>query len=277
MTGPRRPSPVLARLASTLAQARALARAVSVSRLAALRYLLCRRARWLRDRPFAFHWQGHPFIARPADDTAIREVLMDGEYAEVIRLLGGAPVRPVVIDGGANIGLFSLAVLAARPDAVVHSLEPALATFGVLERNARANPGFDWRPHRLALWRVSGTVAFGAMAASTASRIHELQPGGVVETVPAASLADFTARHAPGAIFLLKLDLEGAEEAVLLAGEAVLSRVQHMVVEVHPPRSDEARVLRVLEGHFARLTRLPGRQSAKPLVLASRTDRGAPA
>jgi FkbM family methyltransferase len=274
MSGSPRAPRGLRRVEATLAHARALSRALSVSRLAALRYLLCRRGARLRERPFAFRWRGHPFTARPADDTAIREVLLDGEYAEVLRLLAGAPARPVVIDGGANIGLFSLAVLDARPDAAVHSLEPAAATFGVLEQNARANPAFDWRPHRLALWREPGTVAFGAMAASTAGRIHELLPGGVVEMVPAAGLADFAARHAPGPIFLLKLDIEGAEEAVLVAGEAVLSRVEHAVVEIHPPRSDEARVLGVLEAHFPRLTRLAGRRSSKPLVLASRVPGG---
>jgi FkbM family methyltransferase len=275
MSRPRGPLRILARLRSTLAHARALSRATSVSRLAALRYLLYRRARRLSGRPFAFRWQGHPFTARPADDTAIREVLLAGEYADVIRLLAEAPAGPVVIDGGANIGLFSLAVLAARPDAVVHSLEPAAGTFGVLERNARANPGFDWRPHRLALWRAPGAVAFGTTAASTASRIHELMPGGTVETVPAAGLADFAARHAPGPVFLLKLDIEGAEEAVLAAGEAVLPRVRHLVVEIHPPRSDEGRVLRLLEAHFPHVRRLAGRASTKPLVLASRMPAGA--
>jgi FkbM family methyltransferase len=92
--------------------------------------------------------------------------------------VAAAPDRPVVIDAGANIGLFAMVMLAARPDARVHSLEPGAATFALLEANARANPAFAWRAHRLAVWRAAGPVAFGAMDASTSSRIDELAPAG---------------------------------------------------------------------------------------------------
>ena len=152
----------------------------------------------------------------------------------------------------------------------VHSLEPGAATFAVLQANARANPAFAWRAHRLAVWRVAGPVAFGAMDASTSSRIDELAPGGRVEMVDAVTLGGFAAQHAPGPIFLVKLDVEGAEEAVLASSEAVLDRVEHLLLEIHPPRADEARVMAILSAHFPHIVRLPGRRSAKPLVLASR-------
>jgi FkbM family methyltransferase len=163
-----------------------------------------------------------------------------------------------------------MVMLAARPDALVHSLEPGAATFALLEANARANPAFAWRAHRLAVWRAAGPVAFGAMDASTSSRIDELAPGGRVEMVEAVTLGGFAAQHAPGPIFLVKLDVEGAEEAVLASSEAVLDRVQHLLLEIHPPRADEARVMAILSAHFPHVARLPGRRSAKPLVLASR-------
>ena len=233
-------------------------------------FLLARHLATLRRVPFRFAWRGHRFLARPVDEAAIQEVLLEQEYAAAARLVAAAPDRPVVIDAGANIGLFAMVMLAARPDARVHSLEPGAATFALLEANARANPAFAWRAHRLAVWRAAGPVAFGAMDASTSSRIDELAPGGRVEMVEAVTLGGFAAQHAPGPIFLVKLDVEGAEEAVLASSEAMLDRVEHLLLEIHPPRADEARVMAILSAHFPHVARLPGRRSAKPLVLASR-------
>ena len=270
MSPPRDSRSLPERVRSSLAYARRLARVVDLGPVRLPAFLLARRLGALRRVPFRFAWRGHRFLARPADEAAIQEVLLEQEYAAAARLVAAAPDRPVVIDAGANIGLFAMVMLAARPDARVHSLEPGAATFALLEANARANPAFAWRAHRLAVWRAAGPVAFGAMDASTSSRIDELAPGGRVEMVEAVTLGGFAAQHAPGPIFLVKLDVEGAEEAVLASSEAVLDRVQHLLLEIHPPRADEARVMAILSAHFPHVARLPGRRSAKPLLLASR-------
>ena len=270
MSQPRDPRSLPERVRSSIAYARRLARVVDPGPVRLPAFLLARRLAPLRRIPFRFAWRGHRFLARPADEAAIQEVLLEQEYAAAARLVAAAPDRPIVIDAGANIGLFAMVMLAARPDARVHSLEPGAATFALLEANARANPAFAWRAHRLAVWRAAGPVAFGAMDASTSSRIDELAPGGRVEMVEAVTLGGFAAQHAPGPIFLVKLDVEGAEEAVLASSEAVLDRVQHLLLEIHPPRADEARVMAILSAHFPHVARLPGRRSAKPLVLASR-------
>ena len=270
MSSPRDGRSLWERVRSSIAYARRLTHVVDLGPVRLPAFLVARHLAPLRRVPFRFAWRGHRFLARPADEAAIREVLLEEEYAAAARLVAAAPDRPVVIDAGANIGLFAMVMLAARPDARVHSLEPGAATFALLQANARANPAFAWRAHRLAVWRAAGPVAFGAMDASTSSRIDELAPGGRVEMVEAVTLDGFAAQHAPGPIFLVKLDVEGAEEAVLASSEAVLDRVQHLLLEIHPPRADEARVMAILSAHFPHVARLPGRRSAKPLVLASR-------
>src|SRR6478736_789618 len=45
------------------------------------------------------------------------------------------PEHSVVIDGGANIGLFSLFVLEKCPTATIHAFEPAPKTFALLKAN----------------------------------------------------------------------------------------------------------------------------------------------
>lgn len=277
MAGPRdvkRYSHAVARLLETARRSRGFSTALPLT----LAYYVAVRLPLLRSRPFRFRWRGRTFWARPVDVNAIEEVLLDHEYAFAATILAEAktPAPPTVIDAGANIGLFSLAMLAARPDAVVHALEPGARTFEVLRRNAGASPTLGWHVYPLALWKTAGPLAFGATVASTSSRIYDLAPDGRVEVVEAVTLSRFAAEHAPGPITLLKLDIEGAEQAVLEEAEAVLPRVLNLVVEIHPPRVDERRVVALLEGNFPHLHRVPGRRSAKPVMLASRTHAVAP-
>lgn len=236
-------------------------------------YYIALRIPFLRQKQFRFRLNGWMFWARPADANAVEEIFMEHEYAFAARIMTitQTSTLPTVVDGGANIGLFSLAMLAARPNAVVHSLEPVAHTFQVLNRNTNTNPGLNWHVYPLALWKASGPLKFGATTASTSSRIYDLAPEGEVEVVQAITLSEFVAQHVPGQIMLLKLDIEGAEEAVLAEGESVLGRVDNLVVEIHPPRANEARVMGILHAHFPYVYRVPGRRSGKPLILASRT------
>jgi FkbM family methyltransferase len=237
-------------------------------------YRVAGRLPFLNHCKFRFWWKGHYFCARPVDGVALQEIYLEDEYGFAARILAGAEnsSRPIIIDGGANIGLFSLAMLVAHENATVYSLEPDARTFQILSRNASANPDLRWRVFPLALWKTSGPLKFGATASSTASRIYELTPEGRVETVEAITLSGFISSQSLSRIDFLKLDIEGAEEAVLREGEAVLDRVEHVVVEIHPQRADEASVMRLLRTHFPHVNRLPGRNSVKPLVLASRRE-----
>lgn len=253
------------------------ARLVSASRLETAAFFLAVRTRALHEWPFRFKLGAHPFWVRPIDVTAMEEVLLEGEYTFAARVLANLPApAPVVVDAGANIGMFSLAMRQARPDAQVHALEPSAKTFALLRRNA-AGHGDLWRVYRLALWREDGQVTFSNREASTASRITQLDPAGQEEAVPCLTLSAFLARHVTGRVTLLKLDIEGAEEAVLAHAEQALAQVDHLVIEIHPNLVDEARVRRLIEAHFPFVTQIPGRRSTKPLLFASRTRLELPA
>jgi FkbM family methyltransferase len=241
-----------------------------------LGYYLALRLPFLRARQFPFRWGGLDFWARPIDVNALEEVVLDREYAFAVRLVAEASGAPTVIDAGANIGLFALAVLQARPDATVHSIEPGSGTAEVLRRNVQANAGLHWHAHHLALWKTTGVLRFGTTTFSTASRIYELAPEGRVEEVQSTTLSEFVARHVPGEIALLKLDIEGAEEAVLVESQGVLGRVEHLLVEVHPPRSDADTVRDVLRASFPYVHRLAWPRSTKPFMFASRTCASVP-
>jgi FkbM family methyltransferase len=246
---------------------------VSGAPFAIAAYWLAVRTPPLRQQRFRFHWRHHPFWARPADGVAFEEFFIQEQYCFIAPLLaatdnGGGPV---VIDAGANIGLFSLAVLLAQPLASVYSLEPDTRTFRVLNRNVRENPGLRWQAFPLALWKTVGPLTFGATDQSTASRVYELAPSGRVEQVDAITLSAFVDAHRLKKITLLKIDIEGAEEAVLTHDNAVLDRVEHLVLEIHSDRVDETAVMRLVRAHLPHVHRFTRHVAHRLLILASRS------
>jgi FkbM family methyltransferase len=240
-----------------------------------LRYALRRRLRPSAVAPTAvFALDGVALEARPCDWCAVEEVLLDGEYDFVAGLFDGtAPAS--IVDLGANIGTFSARCLSLWPDASVVAVEAARDTYELLERNRRRNPARDWTALQGAVWSEDGFVSFAAAAQSTGSRIAI--DGEGTARVPAVRLHTILARHARGTVDLLKMDIEGAEEAVLTDAEASLARVRTLVVEVHPQRCDHDRVVSLLREHYAHLAYVPGRRSSKPLLVASRAPVALPA
>jgi FkbM family methyltransferase len=156
---------------------------------------------------------------------------------------------PRILDCGANVGLASLFFKRAYPAARVTAIEADPSLFAMLQTNLRANHAADVQTIHAALWTSNGTLAFQCEG-SDSGMIGTL-PGAIdgrSVTVPSLRLRDLLEREA---FDLLKLDIEGAEDAVLEDCEPVLHRVAAMVMDLHEfdPRTRQAP--RVLE----RLTR----------------------
>lgn len=156
---------------------------------------------------------------------------------------------PRIFDCGANVGLASLFFKRAYPAARVTAIEADPALFAMLQRNLRANRAADVETIHAALWSSNGTLAFQCQG-SDSGMIGAL-PGAIdgrPVSVPSLRLRDLLEREPCD---LLKLDIEGAEDAVLEDCEPVLHRVAAIVMDLHEfdPRTRQAP--RVLE----RLTR----------------------
>jgi FkbM family methyltransferase len=192
---------------------------------------------------------------------------------EVQRRLDGL-VRPgwVVWDVGASVGFFTL-VLArlVGPSGQVVAFEPDRAAVARLERHAVANAFDTIQIRPVAVWSRPGPLSFG-IAADDHGRIHG-RVGEVEECVEAVTLDGALAELAPPR--LVKIDVEGAEEEVLLGAAELLARHGPIVLcEVHLERGLAAerlsRVRGILEAHAYRVEELDA--GADPThVLAQRT------
>jgi FkbM family methyltransferase len=174
---------------------------------------------------------------------------------------------PVIIDGGANIGLATLYWSERFPSARITAFEPDLATFRVLDENMRRFGLHGVELRNEALWTHEVDLPFRPDGAD-AGRLHEKG----TDVVRAVRLADLLNQPTD----LLKLDIEGAEIDVVLDCELLLRNVEAVFIEYHG-FADEGRrlesMLEVLTRQGMRYWIRPEFAPERPLVEVA-TDAG---
>jgi FkbM family methyltransferase len=138
---------------------------------------------------------------------------------------------PRILDCGANIGLASLWLKRQLPKARITAFEADPQICEVLRRNLRVNGCDDVEVIEAAVWDDTAPLTFMAEGTdSGAIGDVAMDPTAPAITVPAVRLRD---RLGDEPIDLLKMDIEGAEEAVLADIAPMLGQVRAMQVEVH--------------------------------------------
>jgi FkbM family methyltransferase len=227
----------------------------------------------VKKRIFRFCWQRIVFSGRHSDYITIKEVLLNQEYKFILSILASQPSPQVVIDGGANIGLFSIYVLANCPNAEIHAVEPSNKTFSLLAHNRDLNRLERWHVYHAALWESDQEVRFTDTESSISSHVENIQKRnlGYTYSVPGVRLRTFIDEYVKfsGKISLLKLDIEGAEESVLIEGEEVLSRVENLIVEIHPEYINKQNIINIITRYFPYIYHIK-ESTRRPYILASR-------
>ena len=141
-----------------------------------------------------------------------------------------------VLDIGAQSGFYSL--LLSRlvgPAGTVFAFEPLPANFRILEENLRLNSIQNVMIRREAVSDFSGNISFDFPREEVSLIAGPLLPSDNLGTfqVPAISLDEFV-RQTGGPIHFIKMDVEGAETAVLRGAVQTLKAFHpSMVVELH--------------------------------------------
>jgi FkbM family methyltransferase len=145
----------------------------------------------------------------------------------------------VILDVGANTGVYSLAAKAINPGAKVYGFEPVPRVFEKYRQNCRLND-YDIVAEQLALSDRDGTATLfdlpgeHVMAATLDPLTYpETASRRVGVEVRAQTLATYVAARHLDRIDLIKLDVEGHEPAVLRGMGPYLSRFKPtLIVEV---------------------------------------------
>jgi FkbM family methyltransferase len=146
----------------------------------------------------------------------------------------------VVLDVGANYGLY--AILAARRvgRGAVHAFEPNPAVFELLEANV--SPAAEGRSvllHPIAVGDREGTARFLCTADSAYSSLVDTGRSAVTATVEVSqtTIDAFVSSHGLARVDLLKIDVEGFEPEVIAGARRLLGREDApiLLVEIAGP------------------------------------------
>lgn len=159
------------------------------------------------------------------------------ERATARRLRELVPPGGVAVDVGANVGTHTLPLAGAvGPAGRVVAVEPTAAAFDRLVRNISLNPGLDTRivPVRAALGAPGGSVAatyYSAWPLHAADSLHPVHLGQPQAASEAGffTLDDLAASLSLPAVSAIKIDVDGAELAVLRGATQVIDRHKPVV------------------------------------------------
>lgn len=151
---------------------------------------------------------------------------------------------PVIIDGGANIGLTTLYWKQQFPEARVTAFEPGPHVFDALTTNIERFGLKNVKLVQKGLWKKDGSLTFEADKTG-GGHFSQYPAEDSVETVK-VPVTRLSAHLEAERIDMVKLDIEGAETEVLLEAANDLDRVDHLFVEYHSYPEKEQRLDEVL-------------------------------
>ena len=133
----------------------------------------------------------------------------------------------VVLDVGANAGIYSLAALAVQPDVVVHAFEPTPEIAGRLRATAKLNDLKNLYVHEVAVLRDDGQATLKRFRGELGNNegmnfvIRDIGNSDA-ERVKTVSLDQFCEDHSIDQVDLLKLDIQGQEYSALKGAEHLI-------------------------------------------------------
>jgi FkbM family methyltransferase len=190
--------------------------------------------------PTVVEFEGSRVCVDPRDVGVSMYLITEGAYEPSLTALLKQLIEPgmVVVDGGANVGAFTmLAARLAGDSGRVYAFEPVPKNFELLQRGIDLNGYANVTATRCGLSNRSGSETLhldrSNLGGPSFRQANIADRGGAIE-VPTVSLDEFLAGR-EDSVDLIKLDTQGAEGLVLAGAERILaSEGLRIVMEFWP-------------------------------------------
>lgn len=151
----------------------------------------------------------------------------------VVDLIKELPKESIVIDVGASIGKYTLQ--AAKKASRVFSLEPEKSNYTLLTKSLKLNKIHNVQAINYALSSKEGTLPLYLGVDSSTHSLIEKKKSSQIKScvVECITLSQLLERNYIKHVDLLKMDIEGAELAVLEESFILLNRINKAVIEIH--------------------------------------------
>jgi FkbM family methyltransferase len=133
----------------------------------------------------------------------------------------------IILDVGANAGIYSLAALAIQPDATVHAFEPTTEIAARLRATAKLNRLDHLHVHEVAVLNTNGQAVLkrfrGELGTNEGMNFisRDCAHSGT-ECVKTVCVDQFCQDHSINRIDLMKLDIQGHEHSALKGAEQLI-------------------------------------------------------
>jgi FkbM family methyltransferase len=161
----------------------------------------------------------------------VRDVYLKDDFLSV-------PKNAIVVDLGANLGVFTVLALAQHDSVRVIAIEPSLTLLKSLKNCVSANG-----------WSERLTPIRGFIGNFTETQKAALKQGSDYADAPSISEAELISRIAISKIDLLKCDIEGSEFFLLEPDSRLLSMTDRLAIELHKWGGD----IQVFLSHLIRI------------------------
>jgi FkbM family methyltransferase len=189
-----------------------------------LRLYWLQKTRGLSIQPRQYH---HPITLRNNgfDHTVFKQIFINGEYD-----LNFSFTPQYIIDGGANIGLFSVLFANRFPQAFIVALEPEEANFKLVTTNTRFYSNV--LPLQSAIWHKHTHLQVVTDNLNPWSfQVKETEKKD--NSVMAYSITDIMKLYQWPVLDIVKLDVEGAEQAIFSENYNWLALTKMLIIELH--------------------------------------------
>jgi FkbM family methyltransferase len=149
---------------------------------------------------------------------------------------------PLIIDCGSNIGLSIIYYKQLYPKAKIIAYEPDGSNFQVLKTNVESNNFTDIELNEAAVWISNGEITFQS---SKSEASHIAEGGTGTHKVRSVRLNDLLRTVAE--VDFLKVDIEGAEWAVIKDCAENLHKINNLFLEYHGKVEDTEKLTDLLQ------------------------------
>lgn len=137
---------------------------------------------------------------------------------------------PLIIDGGGNVGLAAIWFAWRFPAAKVVTVEPDSGNLDVLRRNIRHYENIEALPG--ALWTEKAWLRIQNPDSGAASFRVEAMPTETPDAIESYTIDEIAAREPGASLFLVKLDIEGAQKELFARNNGWVERCPLIVIEL---------------------------------------------
>lgn len=139
-----------------------------------------------------------------------------------------------IVDAGAHVGLFSIAMALENPRCQILALEPFQENYACLQRNLQALGIDNVSPLHCAVGGEQRTAFMKSVGDRSIDHLLQSTPDSETRSVAVLSLAGILDRLGTDRVAMLKMDVEGAEyDAFAVSDSAILSRFERIAMEYH--------------------------------------------